>query len=68
MAYGPTLAVECLAEEDGLSVAVETLRQWLLIMKQQLRQLNIMACHLFFSSRLASSRPRRCVTHGEAAL
>jgi hypothetical protein len=27
--YGPTLACECLAE-DGLKVAVETLRQWLL--------------------------------------
>jgi len=28
--YGPTLATECLKEEDGLEVAVETLRQWLL--------------------------------------
>ena len=28
--YGPTLAAECLKEEDGLEVAVETLRQWLL--------------------------------------
>jgi transposase len=28
--YGPTLAVECLDEEDGVSVPVETLRQWLL--------------------------------------
>ena len=28
--YGPTLAAECLEEEDGLPVAVETLRQWLL--------------------------------------
>jgi transposase len=28
--YGPTLAVECLKEEDGMEVAVETLRQWLL--------------------------------------
>jgi transposase len=28
--YGPTLAAECLAEEDRVSVAVETLRQWLL--------------------------------------
>lgn len=28
--YGPTLAAECLQEEDGLEVAVETLRQWLL--------------------------------------
>ena len=28
--YGPTLAAECLTEEDGLTVAVETLRQWLL--------------------------------------
>jgi len=28
--YGPTLAAECLQEEDGLQVAVETLRQWLL--------------------------------------
>jgi transposase len=28
--YGPTLAAECLAEEDGVTVAVETLRQWLL--------------------------------------
>lgn len=28
--YGPTLAAECLATEDGLAVAVETLRRWLL--------------------------------------
>jgi len=28
--YGPTLAVECLDEDDGVSVPVETLRQWLL--------------------------------------
>jgi transposase len=28
--YGPTLAAECLASEDGVSVAVETLRRWLL--------------------------------------
>jgi transposase len=28
--YGPTLAVECLDEEDGVTVPVETLRQWLL--------------------------------------
>jgi len=28
--YGPTLAAECLGEEDGLTVSVETLRQWLL--------------------------------------
>jgi transposase len=28
--YGPTLATECLKQEDGLEVAVETLRQWLL--------------------------------------
>jgi len=28
--YGPTLAVECLAEDDGVAVPVETLRQWLL--------------------------------------
>jgi transposase len=28
--YGPTLAAECMQEEDGLEVAVETLRQWLL--------------------------------------
>ena len=28
--YGPTLATECLKEEDGQEVAVETLRQWLL--------------------------------------
>jgi transposase len=28
--YGPTLAAECLKEADGLEVAVETLRQWLL--------------------------------------
>ena len=28
--YGPTLAAECLEGEDGISVAVETLRQWLL--------------------------------------
>ena len=29
--YGPTLAAECLKEEDRLEVAVETLRQWLLL-------------------------------------
>jgi molybdenum-dependent DNA-binding transcriptional regulator ModE len=28
--YGPTLAVECLKEEESIEVAVETLRQWLL--------------------------------------
>jgi transposase len=28
--YGPTLAAECMQEDDGLEVAVETLRQWLL--------------------------------------
>jgi transposase len=28
--YGPTLAAECLKDEDGMEVAVETLRQWLL--------------------------------------
>jgi transposase InsO family protein len=28
--YGPTLAAECLREEDGVAVPVETLRQWLL--------------------------------------
>jgi transposase len=28
--YGPTLAAECLNEEDGVTVPVETLRQWLL--------------------------------------
>jgi transposase len=28
--YGPTLAAECLDEEDGVTVPVETLRQWLL--------------------------------------
>lgn len=28
--YGPTLATECLAEEDGVRVPAETLRQWLL--------------------------------------
>lgn len=28
--YGPTLAVECLSEDDGVTVPVETLRQWLL--------------------------------------
>ena len=28
--YGPTLAVECLDEDDGVTVPVETLRQWLL--------------------------------------
>jgi transposase len=28
--YGPTLAAECLAEHDGATVPVETLRQWLL--------------------------------------
>src|SRR5271157_4623144 len=28
--YGPTLATECLKDEDGQKVAVETLRQWLL--------------------------------------
>jgi hypothetical protein len=27
--YGPTLAVECLAQEDGIRVAVTTLRRWL---------------------------------------
>lgn len=27
--YGPTLAAECLASEDGLTVAVSTLRRWL---------------------------------------
>jgi transposase len=27
--YGPTLAAECLAEEDGLQVPVTTLRRWL---------------------------------------
>jgi transposase len=27
--YGPTLASECLAQEDGLVVAVSTLRRWL---------------------------------------
>ena len=28
--YGPTLAVECLDEDDGVTVPLETLRQWLL--------------------------------------
>jgi hypothetical protein len=28
--YGPTLAAECLSDEDGVAVRVETLRQWLL--------------------------------------
>jgi hypothetical protein len=28
--YGPTLAAECMLEEDDLEVGVETLRQWLL--------------------------------------
>jgi len=28
--YGPTLAAECLSEDDGVTVPVETLRQWLL--------------------------------------
>ena len=28
--YGPTLAAECLDEDDGVTVPVETLRQWLL--------------------------------------
>jgi transposase len=28
--YGPTLASECMAEDDGVTVPVETLRQWLL--------------------------------------
>lgn len=28
--YGPTLAAECMAEDDRVSVPVETLRQWLL--------------------------------------
>ena len=28
--YGPTLATECLTEVDGVTVPVETLRQWLL--------------------------------------
>ncbi|NMC20766.1 MAG: hypothetical protein GYA33_10140 [Thermogutta sp.] len=28
--YGPTLAAECMAAEDGVSVAVATLRGWLL--------------------------------------
>ncbi len=28
--YGPTLATECLAADDGLHVPVETLRRWLL--------------------------------------
>ncbi len=27
--YGPTLASECLAEDDGLTVLPETLRRWL---------------------------------------
>jgi transposase len=27
--YGPTLAAECLAEEDGVAVTVTTLRRWL---------------------------------------
>jgi hypothetical protein len=29
--YGPTLAVECMDEDDGVTVPVETLRQWLLV-------------------------------------
>jgi len=28
--YGPTLAVECMGEDNGVTVPVETLRQWLL--------------------------------------
>jgi hypothetical protein len=28
--YGPTLAAECLIDDDGVTVPVETLRQWLL--------------------------------------
>jgi hypothetical protein len=28
--YGPTLAAECLAKDDGIAVAVTTLRRWLL--------------------------------------
>jgi hypothetical protein len=28
--YGPTLAAECLAKEDGITVSVTTLRRWLL--------------------------------------
>jgi transposase len=28
--YGPTLAAECLAKEDGVTVSVTTLRRWLL--------------------------------------
>ena len=28
--YGPTLATECLAKEDGVKVSVTTLRRWLL--------------------------------------
>jgi hypothetical protein len=28
--YGPTLAVECMSDDDGVTVPVETLRQWLL--------------------------------------
>jgi transposase len=28
--YGPTLAVECMNEDDGVTLPVETLRQWLL--------------------------------------
>jgi transposase len=28
--YGPTLAAECLAAEDGLSVSISSLRRWLL--------------------------------------
>ena len=28
--YGPTLAVECMSEEAGVAVPIETLRQWLL--------------------------------------
>ena len=28
--YGPTLAAECLAKEDGVNVSVTTLRRWLL--------------------------------------
>jgi hypothetical protein len=28
--YGPTLAAECMSDDDGVTVPVETLRQWLL--------------------------------------
>jgi hypothetical protein len=28
--YGPTLAAECMSEDEGVAVPVETLRQWLL--------------------------------------